>query len=80
MRCFICGSEEHFKKEFPEYKKKKKQRDQSNQIGLLTRVAHFTCVLQWTSSVLMRRLMGQILLGNNKACKVMGIGTVTLKL
>jgi len=25
--CFICGSEEHFKKECPEYKKKKKQMD-----------------------------------------------------
>lgn len=35
-RCFICGSEEYFKKECPEYKKKKKQRDQNSQAMMQT--------------------------------------------
>ena len=70
-RCFICGSEENFKKNVLSTRRKRNkeiktitvvmqtlaqkgmkvlmscvfQRHQSNQIGFLTRVAHFTCVL-----------------------------------
>ena len=106
-RCFICGSEEHFKKKCPEYKKKKKQRDQNNHNGdadvalegyesvdvlcvseapvkpdwvLDSGCSFHMCPIMEQFSYYEKIDGGQVLLDNNKACKVVGIDTVTLKL
>ena len=105
--CFICGSEDHIKKECPEYKKKKKSREQKNQSGdadvvsegyesvevmcVSVEKTHHEWVLDFGCSFHIcpnkdwfvsytKNHGGQVLLGNNKACKVVRISSIKMKL